>query len=545
MDDLVKKYALINAIEHDGVAQAKSVLGRLLSENPEMRSNVQQLNSDIATAVNEVNRLSVDQQKAELEKFGGYSAPKREQRKGLPDLELGRDRFVVRFAPNPDGAIHVGNSRPAILSDEYAKKYNGKMILRFDDTDPKIKVPEKKFYKWIREDLKWLKIKWHQEVTASKRFPIYYKTAEHLIQINAAYVCTCGESWKKLKNAGRSCPCRNTDNKTNMRKWKRMLSHGFKEGQAVLRIKTDMQAKNPAVRDWPAFRIVDKPKHPTVKKHVWPLYNFASGVDDHLLAVTHIMRGQEHSTNEVKQRYLYQHLGWNYPFVITLGRLSMSDMVLSKSVIREGIAKRKFSGWDDPKLATIRSLRRRGFQPDALRQIIIDIGPKPSDITVSFENLSSYNRKIIDSSADRYFFIPSPKRITVKGLKIKKIKVPLHPEKDHGFRTFSLSNTFFIDDKDFDAYKSLEVRLKDLCNIKLGNISEFTGTELKALPKIQWVPAQHVSVRVILPNGEINGYAETNLSKVKPGSVVQFERFGFVRIEKSGTKNIVAVFSHE
>ena len=189
-------------------------------------------------------------------------------------------------------------------------------------------------------------------------------------------------------------------------------------------------------------------------------------------------------------------------------------------------------------------MRRRGFQPESIRQIIIDIGPKPSDITISFENLSSYNRKIIDKTADRYFFIPNPKRITVKGLKIKKIMVPLHPEEKHGFRSFALSNTFFIDDKDFDAYKGLEIRLKDLCNIKLGNISEFTSAELKAVPKIQWVPARHVSVRVVMPQGEIKGYGEPSLSKVKPGSIVQFERFGFVRLEKMG-KTIVAVFAHE
>jgi glutamyl-tRNA synthetase len=546
LDELVKKYTLINAIEHDGVAQAKSVLGRLLAENPEMRSRLQQLGGEIAEAVEIINRLSLNEQKSEMERLGGYIAPKRVERKGLPDLELGRDRFIVRFAPNPDGAIHVGNSRPAILSDEYAKKYNGKFILRFDDTDPKVKTPEKKFYKWIREDLKWLKIKWHQEVTASKRFPIYYKVAEQLIQINAAYVCTCGEEWKKLKAAGRACKCRHNDSKTNMKLWKRMLSHKFKESQAVLRIKTDMQAKNPAVRDWAAFRIVDKPKHPLVKKkYVWPLYNFASGIDDHLLAVTHIMRGQEHSTNEVKQRYMYQHLGWNYPNVVTLGRLSMSDMVLSKSSIREGIGRRKFSDWDDPKLGTIKALRRRGFQPDAIRQIIIDIGPKPSDITVSFENLAAYNRKIIDETSDRFFFIPNPKKIVVKGMKIKKASIPMHPEKSRGFRTFTLTDTFFIDVKDFDAYKGLEIRLKDLCNIKLGNISEFSGTELRAVPKVQWVPSRHVTVRVIMPNREIKGYAETNLTKVKPGTEVQFERFGFVRIEKSGTKNIVAVFSHE
>lgn len=544
MDDLIKKYTLINAVEHDGVAQPKSVLGKLLAEHPEMRGQVQRLSGEIEAAVREINRLSFAQQKNELDKVGGYVPVKRVERKGLPELERGREKFIVRFAPNPDGALHIGNARPALLCDEYAKKYGGKFVLRFDDTDPKVKIPEKKFYKWIRDDLKWLKIKVHQEVVASRRLKIYYERAEKLIKINAAYVCTCGEGWKKYRNHTKPCPCRREDAKTTMRKWKKMMSHKFKEGEAVLRIKTDMDAKNPAVRDWPAFRIVDKPKHPLVKKHLWPLYNFASAIDDHLLVISHIMRGQEHSTNEVKQRYLYQHLGWTYPVVVTLGRLSMSDMVLSKTQIREGIARRKFSGWDDPKLASLQALRRRGFQPEAIRQIIIDIGPKPSDITISFENLSAYNRKIIDKIADRFFFIPNPKRITVKGLKIKKISVPLHPDEKHGFRHFSLSNTFFVDDKDFDAYKGLEIRLKDLCNIKLGNISEFTSAELKAVPKIQWVPARHVSVRVITPRGEIKGYGEPSLSKVKPGSIVQFERFGFVRIEKTG-KTIVAVWSHE
>ncbi|MBI4174238.1 MAG: glutamate--tRNA ligase [Candidatus Aenigmarchaeota archaeon] len=545
MDDLIRKYVLINALEHDGAAQPKSVLGKLLSENPEMRNRVQQLTGDIEAAVRELNRLSLSQQRAELDKLGGYTPVKRVERKGLPDLDLGRERFVVRFAPNPDGALHVGNSRPAILCDEYAKKYRGKFILRFDDTDPKIKTPEKRFYKWIREDLKWLKIKVNQEVVASRRLAVYYKHAEDLVRLNAAYVCTCGESWKKLKNSGRACACRSLDSKTNMRRWKKMLSHSYKEGQAVLRIKTDLDAKNPAVREWPAFRIVDKPSHPLAKKHVWPLYNFASAIDDHLMNVTHIFRGQEHSTNEVKQRYLYQHMGWNYPVVVTLGRLSMNDMVLSKSQIREGIIRKKFSGWDDPKLGTLQALRRRGFQADAIRQIIVDIGPKPSDITISFENLAAYNRKLVDKVADRFFFIPNPKRIAVKGLKIKAVKVPLHPEEKHGYRSFALSNTFFIDNKDFDAYKGLEVRLKDLCNIKLANISEFTSTELKAVPKIQWVPARHLSVRVITSRGEIKGYAETNLAKVKPGTVVQFERFGFVRVEKTGRTNIIAVFSHE
>jgi len=543
LDYIIRKYCLVNATEHEGVAQPKSVLGKILGDNPDLRSQVLTMRSRIDLAVEDVNRLSPEQQKKELEKMGGYVATKREERKGLPDLER-KDRFVVRFAPNPDGALHMGNARPAVLCDEYARKYNGKFILRYDDTDPKIKTPEKQFYRWIKDDLKWLGVRIHQEVIASKRLKTYYKYAEELIKKEAAYVCTCGDKWKHNRDKSQPCECRRLDAKATMKRWKRMMSHSYKEGEAVLRIKTDMDAKNPAVRDWPAFRIVDHPRHPLQKAKLWPLYNFASALDDYLTGVTHIFRGQEHSTNEVKQRFLYQHMGWTYPYVITLGRFSMSDMVLSKSQIREGIAKRKFTGWDDPRLGTLRSLKRRGFLPEAIRQIIVDIGPKPSDVTISFENLSAYNRKLVDKSAKRFFFIPNPKRIVVRGLKIKNAKVPLHPESKLGFRTFKISDTFFIDSADFDQYSGLEIRLKDLTNIKLGEKSEYTSSDTKSLPKIQWVPAGHTTVRVIMPDKIIKGYGELNIKKAKIGEVVQFERFGFVKIEKITGPQAVVVFSH-
>ncbi|MBI4170528.1 MAG: glutamate--tRNA ligase [Candidatus Aenigmarchaeota archaeon] len=544
LDYIIRKYCLINATEHEGTAQPKSVLGKILGDHPDLRSQVLMLRSQIDRIAEEINRMSPKQQRKELEKMGGYVPTHREERKGLPDLER-KDKFVVRFAPNPDGALHMGNARPAVLCDEYAKKYNGKFILRFEDTDPKVKTPEKQFYKWAREDLKWLGIRIHQEIIQSKRLKIYYKYAEELIKKEAAYVCTCGEKWKSLRDKSQSCDCRRQDIKTTLKKWKRMVSHAYKQGQAVLRIKTDMDAKNPAVRDWPAFRIVDKPKHPLQKAKLWPLYNFASAIDDHLLSVTHIFRGQEHSTNEVKQRYLYQHMGWSYPAVITLGRFSMSDMVMSKSRIREGIAKKKFTNWDDPRLGTLRALKRRGFLPEAIRQIIIEIGPKPSDVTISFENLSAYNRKLIDKHAKRFFFIPNPKKIVVKGMKIKKAKIPMHPDANLGFRNFSLSDTFFIDAEDFEQYKGLEVRLKDLCNIKLSEHSEFTSVGNKAVPKIQWVPAKHTTVRVIKSDKIIKGYGELNIKLARVGDVVQFERFGFVKIEKITGPQAVVVFAHD
>ncbi|MFH0948923.1 MAG: glutamate--tRNA ligase [Candidatus Aenigmatarchaeota archaeon] len=545
---LTIKYALINATEHNGVANSKSVLGKLLADNPEMRSQVLQLRSAIDDAVNEVNRWDIEKQKKELDSLGGYVEPKKIEKKGLPDLDVGR-KFVIRFAPNPGGCLHLGNARPAVLCNEYAKKYKGKFVLRFDDTDPKVKISEKKFYSWIKEDLRWLGIKWHAEIIASKRLNLYYTFATKLVKNGKAYVCTCNrDAWKRLRDKGKACECRREDEKTAMRKWRKMLAankgKGYKEGEAVLRVKTDMDAKNPAVIDWPAFRVVDKPNHPFSRKRLWPLYNFASAIDDRLCGTTHIFRGQEHSTNEVKQRYLYQHLGWKYPQTIILGRFALADMVLSKSTIRKDIASKKFSGWDDIRLGTLRALKRRGFQPEAIRQIILDIGVKPSDITVSFENLSAYNRKIIDRVANRFFFVPNPKRIEVKKLNIRSIKIPVHPDNRKKFREIKLDSIFYIDNEDFEKYKGLEVRLKDLGNIKLGEISVYTGNEAKSVPRVQWVPKKHLYVRVFLPNKEIKGYGEMNLAKAKVGDIVQFERFGFVRIEKVSKSNISVVFSH-
>ncbi len=551
LDRLVRKYTLMNAVEHSGTAQAKTVLGRLLADEPDLRKNALQIKSLIDNIVEEINAMKAEKQKQELDSLGMPPAIKKTEKKILADLDVGRS-FVIRFAPNPDGCLHLGNARPAVLCDEYRKKYKGKFILRFDDTDPKIKVPEEHFYKWIKEDLRWMKIKWDSEIVASKRLQIYYSYAEKLARAGNAYVCTCdSETWKTMRDKSRSCPCRRNDAKQNIKLWKKMLAanaskkSAFKEGQAVLRIKTDLEAKNPAVRDWPAFRIVDKPRHPLSKKKLWPLYNFASAVDDHLLGVTHIFRGQEHTTNEVKQRYMYHHFGWKYPFNIVLGRFSLAGAELSKSQIRAGIAEGRFSGWDDLRLGTLKTLKRRGFQPEAVRQIIVDIGVKPSDITISFENLSAYNRKIIDKTAHRFFFIPVTKKIIMDKVPLKSVSIPVHPDEKKKRRTIKLGKTFYIDEQDYQKLKGLEVRLKDLFNIKLGENVVYTGKDVKSLPKIQWVSEDNVPVMILLPGKEIKGIGESNIAKKRPGDIVQFERFGFVRLEKVSKSGVVAVFAHE
>ncbi len=550
MDDKIKedikRIVLFNAISHDGKALPKSVLGIILGKYPKLRSEVLKVRSEIEKECEKINRMKLSKQKTELEKLGGFEEKKHEEKKGLSELPGARTgKFVVRMAPNPDGAIHIGNARPAVLNYAYAKKYKGKFILRFDDTDPKVKIPEKKFYKWVEEDLKWLGIKWDKKYRASKRLSIYKKYAEELIKMGKAYVCTCGDKWKEYRDHRKACPCRDLPIKEQLKRWKKMKSYKYKEGEAVLRVKTDLDASNPAVIDWPAFRIIDHPKHPFVKEeHLWPLYNFASAIDDHVLGVTHILRGQEHSTNEVKQRYLYQHFGWKYPVTIIVGRFSMGDMVMSKSKIKEGIRNHQFSGWDDIKLGTIRALRRRGFHPEAITRLILEIGPKSSDMTISLDNLASYNRKLIDKKTKRFFFVENPIKITVNKLPFKKIEIPSHPTSKLGMRKFTLTKTFYVSKKDFDKHKGSEIRLKELFNIQLNKKSKYMGREIKPMPKIQWVPDKHINVSILTETGYTTGFGEKNILKEKVGEVIQFERFGFVRIEKIKKNGVNVIYSH-
>ncbi len=435
--EFIRKLVLLNAVQHDGKAQAGAIVGKILGEKQELRSKVKELSSVIATVVNEVNALSVSEQKSIIEKNWPETQKKENvEEKRLPPLPNAEKyaQVITRFSPNPDCVLHLGSARAIILSHEYARMYNGKFILRFEDTDPKVKKPSLKFYESIRQDLKWLGCKIDEEYIQSDRLPIYYEYAEKLIADGNAYVCVCpSEEFRKKTIAMQPCPCRDKASAENLERWKQMLNGGYSEGQAVVRVKTDLNHPNPAVRDWPALRIIDTKKypHPRVgsKYVLWPLYNLAAGLDDHLMGMTHIIRGKEHLTNMVRQKYMYQYLGWTYPEAIHYGRLKITGAFLSKSKIIQGINEGIYKGFDDPRLGTFAALRKRGITPEAIKKMIIDVGPKTNDVTLSWENLYAYNRKILDATSDRYFFVPEPVELKVRQVpKAFHAKLPLHPE---------------------------------------------------------------------------------------------------------------------
>ncbi|PMB74216.1 glutamate--tRNA ligase [Candidatus Bathyarchaeota archaeon] len=574
--EIIRKFALLNAIKHDGKAQTGPVVGKVLAEKPEWRARAKELTAIVKEVVDEINSFPLSKQmRIVREKWPETLVKERiEEEKKLPPLPNADkyEKIVTRFSPNPDCVLHLGSARAIVLCHEYARMYNGKFILRFEDTDPKLKRPVLEFYDRIREDLEWLGCKHDEEHIQSDRIPIYYEYAEKLLGDSNAYVCTCQpQAFREKVLAQKPCPCRNLPSEEHLERWNMMLEGKYKEGEAVVRIKTDLAHPNPAVRDWPALRVIDIEKypHPRVgtKYRVWPLYNFACGLDDHLMGVTHIIRGKEHLTNMVRQEYMYKHLSWQYPEAIHYGRLKIKGAHLSKSKIVQGIREGLYKGWDDPKLATFAALRRRGITPEAIKRLIIDVGPKTSDVVLSWENLYAYNRKILDPNVNRYFFVPNPIQLLVKHIpRTFTVRLRLHPEyPERGFKEYVIKPSepngetlFWISRMDLEVLAVGKiVRLMELFNIKIERVEAYSveasfasesyeEAKKAEAPLIHWVPiGMDMPCQVVMPDATVTeGIAEKACKDLKPNDIVQFERFGFVRIDKVNAK-IMVYYTHK
>ena len=153
------------------------------------------------------------------------------------------------------------------------------------------------------------------------------------------------------------------------------------------------------------------------------MMNFSVAVDDYLMGVTHVLRGKDHLANSEKQKYLYQHFGWSVPIFVHYGRLKMEDVALSTSKARTGIEEGVYSGWDDPRLGTMRAIARRGIKPEAITELMMEIGPKISDAIVSWKKVYGLNRAILEKSSNRYFFVENPTKITIKDLPENEITI--------------------------------------------------------------------------------------------------------------------------
>lgn len=551
MKDPILKHALLNAAEHQGKAEVQSVVGKIIAEDPKSKEKIKELIAQIKKTVEEVNSWSPKKQAVELKKFGKIEVEEKKE-EGLHELQNAKfGKVVMRMAPYPSGPLHIGNSRMVILNDEYARRYRGKLYLEFDDTigsEEKHLVLEA--YDLILDSLNWLGVKHEKPMYKSDRLFIFYNYAKELLELGDAYVCLCdAETLRKNRMEGAECKHRNQSVQENLKLWKGMLDGKYHEGKAVVRIKTDMNHPNAAFRDRVLLRIVER-RHPRVgtKYKVWPLLEFSWAVDDHLLGVTHILRGKDLVMEDMMEEFIWKKFGWDKPEFIHYGLLSIDEMKLSKTESRKNIESGTYEGWDNPRTWSLQSLRRRGVQPEALRRFIIKMGLSQADVSVPAEILYAENRKIIDSEANRYFAVLDPVEVKIDGApKVKMAEAALHPDfPKRGKRKLKVGEKIFIEKGDFEKFEGKEVRLMDLFNMELGDESKFVDKKLRVeLPKIQWVSEPNAAIKIVMPDGSVkSGIAEENVKHLKENSLIQLIRIGFCRVDSTGEETVL-YFTHK
>ena len=543
MREIVLKHALINAVRYSGKAKVGAVMGKVLAEKPELKSKIEEVRKICEEIVKEVNAMSLDEQKKMMEDLGIEIVEKEYEQK-LPELPCVKNGVVMRMAPFPSGPLHIGNARMAVLNDEYVKRYGGKLLLVIDDTiGSEEKTIDPDAYELIIDGLRWLGIEFHEVYYKSDRLEIFYEFAERLIKEGIAYVCECdAETLREKRRKGEECEHRNRSVEENLKKWKEMLEGKFREGEAVLRLKTDMKHPDPAFRDRVLCRIVER-EHPRVGKkyRVWPMLEFSWAVDDQVLGITHILRGKDLIIEDMVEEYIWDKLGMKKPHFIHYGLFRLEGVKLSKSYARKAIEKGEYIGWDDPRTWSLQALRRRGIQPQAIRNFVLKLGLSLADIVVPVELLYSENRKIIDPIANRYFAVFDPVEIEVVGApEITSASAPLHPDfPERGKRSIPVNlKKIYIERSDLENYEGRVVRLMDLCNVRLGKKSEYVGKELThEIPKIHWVSEPNVEIEVVMDDCSIKkGIAEPSVGKLKEGDLVQFVREFFCRTDEVGER---------
>ena len=567
-EKFIKIIALKNSIEHDGRAQADAVIAKFVGSKPELRGQIKSLVPEIRAVVQKINTMAFGDQKLLLKELAPGEAPTKkqtgEQQLQLPPLEGAvQGKVITRFPPEPNGYPHIGHAKAAIIDEEYARMYGGKLILRFDDTNP---LKEKlEYYDAIAEGLDWLGVKPDLVKNTSDDIELLQSYGRKLIEMDGAYVCTCSqERIHDLRGKGIPCECRQ-DHTTALERLEKMFGGSYEQNEAIVRFKGDMADQNTAMRDPALFRIIEG-DHPKLgsKVRVWPTYDFAAPVEDSIDGVTHAMRTKEYELRNALYFAVLGRLNLRKPVMIEFSRLEFEGLPVSKRKIRPLIDNGMIKSWDDPRLPTLAAFKRRGFLPEAIRKFVLSLGFTLAETKPPFETLEAFNRRIIDPVSPRLFFVKNPVEVQVNGSKEMDVVLKNHPtDASLGTRKVTVSDRLYISSDDAANLKAGdEIRLIELYNIKITAVdsnrsvtAEVGGNEIRqSMPKIQWIAKNDiVEYKVMIPKAlyigeEYNtnsleiarGFAESFVSGLQPDARVQFVRFGFCRIDDSQT----AIMTH-
>jgi len=560
LHDLVMKWALKNAIEHASKASESAVISKAIGERPELRNNLKELRSLIHEIIEDVNTMGADEQRKRLEEIAPELLERRKisEAKGLPPLQGAlMGKVVTRLPPEPSGYMHLGHAMSFLLNFLYSEMYGGRIWLRFEDTDPrKVKM---QYYDSFRSGCRWLGIKWDFEKNDSDDIELYYRMAESLIIKGEAYACSCPvEELRRLRAIGVGCPHRDAGIDESRSLWDRMHSE-LKEGDSVLRLKGDMTSQNYVMRDPVLFRVIDF-SHPLTKRRyrVWPTYDMAAAIEDATCEVTHVLRSSEFVLRGELQNKIRELLGLKSPIIIEYSRFTFQGTPLSKRKLRPLVEAKLVSGWDDPRMPTVEGVMRRGIVPEAIRDFTTSyMAFTYTRKEYDWDLLFSVNRKILDPITKRYYFVPEPIPLLVSESPKLTVSLRNHPNKDLGKREVHVDGSFYLAKDDLAGLdKGDIIRLKDLYNIVVEEVegdriyAKYLSKELiDGVPKLQWVTEDNLAINVLVPGplfvgeefnehslSQVSGLAERSISSLNVGEIVQFERFGFCRLDEGGER---------
>lgn len=361
--------------------------------------------------------------------------------------------IVTRFPPEPNGFLHIGHAKAMNLNFGYAKKMKGKCYLRFDDTNPEAETKE--YIDSITDTVRWLGNEPCDITYASDQFDALYALAIELIKRGKAFVChQKPEDYRGTNSAeAKKSPWRDRPIEENLKLFEDMRAGKFKEGEATLRMKMDLDSKNPCMWDLVAYRIKYH-AHPHVgdKWVIYPSYDFTHCLNDSIENISHSLCTLEYVPRRESYNWLVDALGLYRPLVWEYGRLNLTHTVLSKrlliQLVRDGIVR----GWDDPRMPTIAAYRRRGYTPASINNFCEDIGVTRADgVFVAIERLEQSLRADLDHKAFRYMAVTHPLKVRITNLKevrsCVRPNIPNHEEL--GNNTVSLAPVVYIDRADF------------------------------------------------------------------------------------------------
>ncbi|SFV32827.1 glutaminyl-tRNA synthetase [Thermoflavifilum thermophilum] len=515
------------------------------------------------------------------------------------DLRTGRCQSVLtRFPPEPNGYLHIGHAKSIVLNFGIAQKYGGETNLRFDDTNPE--TEETEYVEAIKEDIRWLGFQWARERYASDYFEQLYEFAVKLIRKGLAYVDdSSSEEIARMKGTptepGIESPYRNRSVEENLRLFQEMREGKYRDGEKVLRAKIDMSSPNMHMRDPIMYRIKHARHHRTGDKWcIYPMYDFAHGQSDSIERITHSICTLEFVDHRPLYNWFIEKLEIFPSRQYEFARLNLTYTVMSKRKLLQLVQKGYVSGWDDPRMPTIRGLRRRGYTPESIQDFCERIGVQKRENIIDVSLLEFCIREHLNKIAQRVMVVLDPVKLVLTnypGAQVEWLPTENNPEDPTaGTREVPFTRELWIEREDFmenppkkyfRLAPGMSVRLKSAYIItctgfEKNDQGEITTIYAEYIPQsrsghdesamkvkgtIHWVSATHaIPVEVRLYDrlfavenpdeqpGEFTDYinpnslqivsralAEPSLAKARPEDRFQFLRKGYFCVDPDST----------